>query len=135
MGIANFNTKVSYLQSPGFPQTYSKSVMHTVQIVPVNENICQIRLDFLDFELDGGSVIDKQCDRDMFRVSGGVTQQSQKWGLFCGENSGQHLYVPVMGSMGAPVSISIVTADRSSGNFSVTNYKWNVKITHASMSF
>ena len=71
MGMTTFDKKVAYLQNPDYPQNHINALMQTIQLVPINENICQIRLDFLEFQTDGGSTIDKQCDRDMFRVSGG----------------------------------------------------------------
>jgi len=66
----------------------------------------------VDFELDGGSAIDKPCDRDSVTVrtpsfvpctliyfevmgTGGL---SLGIGPLCGENSGQHLYLPVQGA-------------------------------------
>ena len=127
MGMATFDTKVAYLQSPGFPQEHDKSLMQTVQLVPIDENICQIRLDFIEFQTDGGSTIDKQCDRDMFRVTGGGGIDLGV-GDLCGKNTGQHLYIPVQGSRGGPANIRIITQDRSGGNFSM-GYKWNVKVT------
>ena len=127
MGMTTFDTKVAYLQSPGFPQEHDKSLMQTVQLVPIDENICQIRLDFIEFQTDGGSTIDKQCDRDMFRVTGGGGIDLGV-GDLCGKNTGQHLYIPVQGSRGGPANIRIITQDRSGGNFSM-GYKWNVKVT------
>ena len=70
------------------------------------------RIDLVDFELDGGSAIDKPCDRDSVTVrtpsfapcsliyfevmgTGGL---SLGIGPLCGENSGQHLYLPVQGA-------------------------------------
>ena len=61
------------------------ALMQMVQLVPATDSICQlrcparpsmiiikmtmIRIDLVDFELDGGSKIDKPCDRDSVTVS------------------------------------------------------------------
>ena len=127
MGMATFDTKVAYLQNPNYPQKHDDALVHTIQLVALNEDICQIRLDFLEFEIDGGSVIDKPCDRDMFRVtgSGGMNLGI---GDLCGTNTGQHLYIPMQGSRGGPANIRIITSDRQSGIFN-DDFKWNVKVT------
>ena len=127
MGMTTFDKRVAYLQNPDYPQDHDKALMHTIQLVPLNENICQIRLDFQEFQTDGGSAIDKQCDRDMFRVSSGGGLDFGV-GDLCGKNTRQHLYVPVQGSRGGPANIRIVTAARMNGNFS-EGFKWNIKVT------
>ena len=68
-----------------------------VQLMPRSESICQIRIDFLDFELDGGSQIDKPYDRDSVTVMG-TGGLSLGVGSLCGFNTGQHLYLPVQGT-------------------------------------
>jgi hypothetical protein len=55
----------------------------------------KIRLDFLDFELDSGSAIDKPCDRDSLEIFGGDGASGLGMGRLCGRNTGQHLYIPV----------------------------------------
>ena len=84
------------------------------------------RLDFLDFELDGGSAIDRPCDRDSIEVfSSGATNLGM--GPLCGRNTDQHLYIPVTSQQSVPM-LRVVTDARMSGNFT-TDYKWNIKIT------
>ena len=127
MGMVTFDTKVSYLLSPHYPQQQNEVLLQTIQLVPRDKNICQIRLDFLEFQTDGGSAIDKPCDRDMFRVtaSGG---RDLGVGDLCGNNDEQHLYIPVEGSRGGPANIRIVAAGRMNGNFS-DGYKWKIKVS------
>ena len=36
-----------------------------------DNSICQLRLDFESFELDGGSAINKPCDRDVVEIFSG----------------------------------------------------------------
>ena len=66
--MITFDTKVAYLQNPDYPQDHDNALMQTIQLVPINENICQIRLDFLEFQTDGGTEMYKHCDRDMSRL-------------------------------------------------------------------
>ena len=130
MDMSTANTKVAYLQSPAYPQDQDQAIMQTIHLVPLDENICQIRLDFLEFQTDGGSAVNKPCDRDMFRVTGGGGAELGI-GDLCGKNTGQHLYIPVQGARGGPANIRIITAHRDSGNFSA-GFKWNIKMTQVS---
>ena len=53
-----------------------------------------VRLDFLDFELDGGSAEDKPCDRDSMEIfSAGTSELGMN--KLCGKNDEQHIYIPV----------------------------------------
>ena len=41
-------------------------------VITIKDNsICQLRLDFESFELDGGSAINKPCDRDVVEIYSG----------------------------------------------------------------
>ena len=133
LGMINFNTKIAYLQNPNFPQERKDALMQTIQLDPINENICQIRLDFLEFQMDGGSAIEKSCDRDMFQIIGGGGM-NLGIGTLCGSNTNQHVYLPVQGMMGGPATIRIITRERSNGNIS-DGYKWNIKVTQVRKQF
>jgi len=56
-----------------------------IEIHPTNDNICQIRLDFDDFEIpqpnNGG-----ECDTSLMIATGGATYPP----IICGYNTGQH---------------------------------------------
>ena len=43
--------KVSYLQNPNYPRVNTTSFRETVEIIPIDETIKQIRLDLIDFEV------------------------------------------------------------------------------------
>ena len=52
------------------------------------------RLDFLDFDMDGGSAEDKPCDRDSMEIfSAGTAELGIN--KLCGKNENQHIYIPV----------------------------------------
>ena len=43
--------KISYLQNPNYPRVNTTSFRETVEIIPIDEKIKQIRLDLIDFEV------------------------------------------------------------------------------------
>ena len=46
----------------------------SIMNMPIIDNsICQLRLDFLDFEMDRGSEPDKPCDRDSMQIISAAT--------------------------------------------------------------
>ena len=56
--------------------------------------VIKTRLDFLDFDLDGGSAEDKPCDRDSMEIfSAGASELGIN--KLCGKNDNQHIYIPV----------------------------------------
>jgi len=130
-GVAHLDTKVGYLQNPAYPQEDTGALMQMVQLVPATDSVCQLRIDLVDFELDGGSAIDKPCDRDSVTVMG-TGGLSLGIGPLCGDNSGQHLYLPVQGARGGPASLRIHTQARGA-DFS-QGYKWNIRVTQIDCS-
>ena len=51
-------------------------------------------MDFLDFDMDGGSAEDKPCDRDSMEIfSAGTSELGIN--KLCGKNENQHIYIPV----------------------------------------
>ena len=43
--------KISYLQNPNYPRVNTTAFRETVEIIPIDEKIKQIRLDLIDFEV------------------------------------------------------------------------------------
>jgi hypothetical protein len=60
-----------------------------------NVSVVSIRLDFLDFELDGGSAVDQPCNRESLEIFGGDGASNLGMGKLCGRNTGQHVYIPI----------------------------------------
>ncbi|KAK8723203.1 hypothetical protein OTU49_011905, partial [Cherax quadricarinatus] len=84
----------------------------------MSNNICQLRLDFIEFILSQPSS-DSVCDTELLIVSGG----SSNLPAICGTMTGQHIYYTVDQSVG-PVKLTIDRKDlTSSGNV------WNIKVT------
>ena len=61
--------QVGYLRNPSWPGGDTRASLQTVQLVPRDNSICQLRLDFLTFTLDSGSALDTPCDRDRVSVN------------------------------------------------------------------
>jgi hypothetical protein len=123
---------VAYLRSPSYPQEDTIGLMQMVQLVPRSDSVCQLRIDFLDFQLDGGSRIDTPCDRDSMAVMG-PGGQSPGVGRLCGGNSGQHLYLAVPGgARGGPATLRVHTQAR--GAAFTRGFKWNIRVTQIDCS-
>ncbi|XP_037801521.1 uncharacterized protein LOC119596379 [Penaeus monodon] len=86
----------------------------TLTINRMNANICQLRLDFIYFDLSQPDATG-QCSVDFFTVQGTPT-------MVCGSNTGQHMYVNVDPNGGA-IKMSV---DRSA--VAPMNRLWNIKV-------
>lgn len=80
------------------------------------ENVCQLRIDLLDFSLAPPSG-DGICNTDVISITGSATNVP----LLCGENAGQHLIVDFAGTN--PINIAIKTT--SSYTF---GRHWNIRV-------
>jgi len=133
---------ISYFESDGYPDT-RRHESHCQLTINVREEVTQIRLDFLDFELpdpQGG-----ECrDTDHMEIVNnlhpvGVLGQGQS--RFCGLNTGQHLYMEadpnqlvilrVITSGVAPVPFTTyIPSDPNVASLaSDTAFRWRIKIT------
>jgi len=128
---------VSYFTNPAYPDTDLLDVSCNLNI-RVRKNVCQVRLDFVDFELPAPGP-DGRCDsNNNFKLYGpynpkGLLGGDEQNGL-CGLNQGQHLYVQVdpgnivqlhftLSGTGT-IPNSLITSLTSQAS-----YKWNLKIT------
>ncbi|XP_055371503.1 uncharacterized protein LOC129605639 [Condylostylus longicornis] len=93
---------VSYFQNIEYPQPSLESIVCTFTIA-LNENIQQILLEFLIFELRRPT--DGNCDDDEFLVTG----QNRNFivPLLCGINTGQHMFIDVDKSPTKIIHLSI----------------------------
>ncbi|XP_018563924.1 uncharacterized protein LOC108905523 [Anoplophora glabripennis] len=106
----------TYFVSPGFPTAYTNTSICTFTISRCNSDICQVRIDFLSFNLaqpnDNGS-----CVTDALIITGGASNVP----VLCGENSGQHIYVDFNDANNIILTISTSTS-------SIASRAWNIKI-------
>ncbi len=81
----------SILLSPGYPSTTSKALTCTYTFSRSDPDVCQIRVDFIEFELKGPSS-DGTCLDDQFTVASVPTPTIP---TICGRNTGQHSYLDI----------------------------------------
>lgn len=87
-GVAT-NQNITHFTNPGYPQEITESDDTTCTLTllrPQKVPICQIRLDFLDFNI--GRPTDGNCLDDKFSVWGNNINAPVP--EICGQNSGQH---------------------------------------------
>ncbi|CAH0391572.1 unnamed protein product [Bemisia tabaci] len=113
---------ISYFVNPNFPSENRESSFCDFRIDINNQNICQIRLDFEEFSMKGPHKNIGVCRKDRFMVTTSLPNGSGISDL-CGENKGQHLYVPVDPSVaGFTVSLMVMTSGGSP-------HLWKIRIT------
>lgn len=121
---------VIYFQNEDYPQASQLPSMCIFSINIKDDTICQLRLDFTEFQLDGGSAINKPCDRDSMEIFTGSSNDLGN-GRLCGLNTGQHLYIPVSEGPRSRPMIRVLTDGRLnsvSNSTSLNGYKFRIKI-------
>eukprot|EP00093_Oithona_nana_P004803 04803.XXX_226673_223125_1 [CDS] Oithona nana genome sequencing. len=103
----------TYFANPQSPQRICNLMINRL-----NNEICQIRIDFETFDISPPD-FRGQCSTDFFLVTGGSPVPT-----LCGTNTGQHVIYSVTPDSG-PSQISIVT-DTTSTN--VTTRQWRMRI-------
>ncbi|KAJ8925003.1 hypothetical protein NQ315_001168 [Exocentrus adspersus] len=107
----------TYFVSPGYPNAYTNTSTCTFTIRKCGPDICQVRIDFLTFNLaqpnENGT-----CVTDAFYVTGGASNVP----ILCGENSGQHIYVDF--NMANDIVLTISTSAST-----IASRAWNIKIS------
>lgn len=93
----------TYFFNPDYPSFYDGSGTCTFRINRCNSDICQLRIDMLDFSLAQPSG-DGVCNVDFVSITGGSSRVPR----ICGDNSGQHVYVNFNGD--APISVTVYTS-------------------------
>ena len=76
----------TYFRNPNAPGTYNEAKACSVTVQRFRHDICQLRLDFLIFDL--ARPRDGVCDSDRFVVNG--HSQNSIIPALCGYNTGQH---------------------------------------------
>lgn len=112
-------TNGTYFRSPNSPATYNDARACTASIPRVPPGVCQIRLDFVSFNLKpptGG-----ECDVDKLIIDG-QAQNNLIPGI-CGNNHGQHMYLDIDRSNN-PITLTILT-----GVGSLYNRQFDIRIT------
>ncbi|CAK9801472.1 hypothetical protein ANTQUA_LOCUS2856 [Anthophora quadrimaculata] len=110
------NVNNTYFTNPEYPTTYEGQGRCTITVQRCNSNICQLRLDFLEFSLASPNA-SGICDYDVLLISGSGTSVPR----ICGENANQHVYIDFNGD--TPITISIDTNSQYT-----TDRRWNIRI-------
>ncbi|XP_031617542.1 uncharacterized protein LOC116337263 [Contarinia nasturtii] len=114
-GCGQTTTQIdSYFQNPGWPEASVDRLICTVT-VELQEDVQQVRLDFLLFELKAPT--DGNCVDDQFYIAG--QNLNNLIPTLCGINSGQHLYIEVSNSMDRRVFLSILTSSVAARGFNI----------------
>ncbi|XP_058792284.1 uncharacterized protein LOC131664866 isoform X2 [Phymastichus coffea] len=106
----------TYFINPSYPTTFDGGDRCMLMVQKYSANVCQLRLDFLDFSL-AQPTSEGICDYDLLSVSGGSSRVPR----ICGENSDQHVYVDYDGLN--PIAISI----DASSEYSFKR-RWNIRV-------
>jgi len=124
----------TYLQSPSWPDSYtiSSDKTCTYTFYKISTNVCQIRLDFAQFELGPPISNNVKCaesgtvtDYVSLVHSAGTTTREETTHL-CGYNTGYHVYLD-MGAVGtSPSTNAYIEFKLDSTNWASYARKWNV---------
>ncbi|RWS20080.1 uncharacterized protein B4U80_10746 [Leptotrombidium deliense] len=108
----------TYFVNPLYPApvTGTNSCALTVY-KPFKYRICQLRLDFLEFDIN--RPLAGNCDSDRMVISG--INANAVVPTLCGRNTGQHIYVDVENIQG-PITIRMLTSG-------IGNRRWNIHIS------
>jgi len=105
---AQISQNCAYIQSPGFPSTFTASMSSTLSytIYKCSSDVCALRLDLETFTTSRGTTAapteDNTCG-DVFTVTSSSQGASPE---ICGENSGQHIYYELGKESGASATLS-----------------------------
>lgn len=126
----------SFIANNGFPATISNLSQNAVyNINPINNDICEYRLDFITFQLNpattaqitGPPMLEMGTCLDTFTVAG---QAGRTPPVICGTNSGQHMYIENARSTAATVLTFALSS--SAGGFAVSmanaGRSWRVRV-------
>merc|ERR1711993_113977 len=86
---ASISNNCTYIQNPNYPSSESTGTSCSFSISPLSADICQLRLDFDNFDITETSPATGTCT-DTFDVTSG---SSRDYFALCGTLTGQHMYV------------------------------------------
>ncbi|XP_023314046.1 uncharacterized protein LOC106660253 [Trichogramma pretiosum] len=107
----------TYFVNANYPSTFDGTDSCQLTVLKSHPDVCQYRLDFVQFSIRGPETLNNLCTYDQFIVSGGSPVSP-----ICGNNNGNHMYIDVGTGPTNPVTLSFVT----SGNG--FDRSWRVRI-------
>jgi hypothetical protein len=90
-----------------------------LQVYKGGWDVCQLRLDFLHFDLGPPDPWSGQCNKDAFLVTGSAYSPP----VICGKNTGQHMYIDLGGHNYGPITLTVTTSGYHK------DPGWDIKIT------
>lgn len=90
-----------------------------LQVYKGGWDVCQLRLDFLHFDLGPPDPYSGQCNKDAFLVTGSAYSPP----VICGKNTGQHMYIDLGGHNYGPITLTVTTSGYHK------DPGWDIKIT------
>ncbi|RWS25426.1 uncharacterized protein B4U80_13081 [Leptotrombidium deliense] len=137
---------LTYFTNPDWPLGFQEPFSCSLKVNKINNDICQLKLDFEDFRIVGPQVGEQpfryypsisqspnilgavnrhsNCKDDVFIVN--HANRNFQIPLICGVNTGQHMYIPVHHSNSDSILLTFLT-----GINQLQRY-WKIKITQLS---
>jgi len=111
---STISTNTSYIQNPGYTSSYTPTATGTCAFTfsKMNDNICQLRLDFQTFSGFATSTTTAGTCTDYMSAAG---QSGSNPPNICGTNTGYHMYVEFGSSSTDSVTVTNTYADTTTG--------------------
>mmetsp|Transcript_40621 Transcript_40621/g.63788 ORF Transcript_40621/g.63788 Transcript_40621/m.63788 type:complete len:401 (-) Transcript_40621:129-1331(-) len=127
---STISNNCTYVQNPNYPSAFNGTTC-TYSVKQSDTNICQIRLDYLTFSIQGPNLAQTgqaRCDIDNWTITGTNNQATgtstkNNPPVICGLATGQHIYMDVGGSNNANIQLAF------SGTGTTADRKWNIKVS------
>ncbi|CAH1178958.1 unnamed protein product [Phaedon cochleariae] len=114
---------ITYFVNPDFPDLTEGMSSCNLELRKIDEDITQLRLDFVHFNLGQPNRKTGVCEEDYFQLSSGDSQTL----TICGVNSGQHVYFDIE-TMADPITISMKLGSKTLSRL------WEVRIIQVPFS-
>jgi hypothetical protein len=133
---ATISENRTYLRNTNYPtyetKTAAQSIVYTVE--KMQSDICQIRLDFVDFII-GGPVVSTElkaysstalttCTNDNLVIA---TTGGDSRGAICGALTGEHLYIELSPTASDKATLTLTTAISTSVTPAIAQRVWDIK--------
>lgn len=120
---ATVSRNCSYIKNPGFPAAYTSATSCSFTIAKCDTSVCDFRLDFDQFTINGPSgtteTNEGDCNTDSLTAT---TTSGQATPVICGGNAGQHIYLDAGDSAIGTATLNFAfTGDASR--------VWDIKVT------
>ncbi|XP_043226291.1 uncharacterized protein LOC122383680 [Amphibalanus amphitrite] len=125
--------KIAYFVNPNYPETDSADQLCDFRLEVTDPDICQVRLDFDEFETRGPETTGADagtCDRSYLDLAGSGSDLQIGTDKLCGMLKGQHVYVHLnpMRRGTAHLSMMVRLEDQTTGA------KWRIRATQVDCS-